>query len=83
MKTVSENANRNVSDKVNITNILTLVNEVLQKYHDLFQTSNKKSTRKFLQTLQPSGSGKENLVGTGRFAEKKYLFIFRFILNSF
>ncbi|XP_025416375.1 geminin-like [Sipha flava] len=48
MKTVSENANRNVSDK----------------------TSNKKSTRKFLQTLQPSGSGKENLVGTGRFAEK-------------
>lgn len=29
--------------------------------------SNKKGTRKFLQTLQPSGGDKENLVGTGRF----------------
>ncbi|XP_022164462.1 geminin-like [Myzus persicae] len=28
--------------------------------------SNKKGTRKFLQTLQPSGGDKENLVGTGR-----------------
>ncbi|KAL5241082.1 hypothetical protein ACI65C_008492 [Semiaphis heraclei] len=31
--------------------------------------SNKKGTRKFLQTLQPSGGDKENLVGTGRFHE--------------
>ncbi|XP_025206673.1 geminin-like [Melanaphis sacchari] len=29
----------------------------------------KKGTRKFLQTLQPSGGDKENLVGTGRFHE--------------
>ncbi|XP_015367378.1 PREDICTED: geminin-like [Diuraphis noxia] len=32
---------------------------------------NKKGTRKCLQTLQPSGVDKENLVGTGRFHENK------------
>ncbi|XP_022175915.1 geminin-like [Myzus persicae] len=31
--------------------------------------SNKKGARKFLQTLQPSGGDKENLVGSGRFHE--------------
>jgi len=39
-----------------------------------------KGTRKLLQTLQPSGVDKENLVGTGRFHETKYEFIFRYIL---
>lgn len=43
---------------------------------NLFQVSNKKSGRKFLQTLQPSGGDKENLVGTGRFNEKRYGIIF-------
>lgn len=38
--------------------------------------SNKKMGRKFLQTLQPSGGDKENLVGTGRSNEKMYDFFF-------
>jgi len=47
---------------------------------NLFQMLYKKGTRKFLQTLQPSGVDKENLVGTGRFREHRYEFIFRFIV---
>lgn len=46
---------------------------------NFFQMLYKKGTRKILQTLQPSGVDKENLVGTDRFHKHKYEFIFRFL----
>lgn len=61
------------------TNQLEYLTVMLNPIH-FFQMSNKKGTRKFLQTLQPSGGDKENLVGTGRFHEHKYEFILRFIV---
>lgn len=51
------------------------------KCYIMFQMANKRGgTRKFLQTLQPSGGDKENLVGLGRSKENAYAHIFRFVL---
>ncbi|KAE9536599.1 hypothetical protein AGLY_007001 [Aphis glycines] len=64
MKTVSEN-NRNIlgQDKCLALRYNVELNT------RIFQMSSIKGTRKLLQTLQPSGVDKENLVGTGRFHE--------------
>ncbi|CAI6363776.1 unnamed protein product [Macrosiphum euphorbiae] len=62
-----------IKDDFYVNDLLTCAessDECFQLYKDVSDTSHKKgSPRKFLQTLQPSGGDKENLVGTCRFHE--------------